>query len=298
MPADPPHSIDLVLAAAAVRLEAAGIAAGSPDAELLLRHVLGWDRATLLLRAADPLAAEHRERFLALVDERARRRPLQHLVGTQAFWRREFRVTPDVLIPRPETEILVEAALDRLRPLLQPRIVDVGTGSGCIALSLAAELPAATVLATDISAAALGVARDNARRLGLEARVSFHEGDLLDPVATHGPFDLVASNPPYVDPAERPALAPEVRDHEPRIALFPPDGEPLSVYRRLVPQVWTALKPGGWLIVEVGLGQADEVGGILLRAGFTLEPVERDLQQIPRVLVARRYPRVPVPRQR
>lgn len=197
-------------------------------------------------------------------------------------------MTPDVLIPRPETEVLVEAALHRLRPLKQPRIVDVGTGSGCIALSLAAELPAATVFATDISAAALRVARDNARRLGLEARVSFHEGDLLGPVTAQGPFDMVASNPPYVDPAALPGLAPEVRDREPRIALVPPDDEPLSVYRRLVPQAWAALKPGGWLIVEIGLGQADEVSGILLGAGFTLETVERDLQQIPRVLVARR----------
>jgi release factor glutamine methyltransferase len=285
--------VGAALRAAASRLAAAGIATPELDAELLLRHVLGWDRATLLTRKDGEIAAPQLQRYEALVGERALRRPLQHLVGTQAFWRHEFRVTPDVLIPRPETEILVEAALERLRPLARPRIVDVGTGSGCIALSLAAELPAATVFATDVSAPALRVARDNARRLGLEGRVTFHEGDLLGPVAAQEPFDLIASNPPYVDPADLSGLAPEVRDHEPRIALVPPDDEPLSVYRRLVPQGWTALKPGGWLILEIDVGRADDVREILLGRGFTLEPVEKDLQQIPRVLIAQRPRRSP-----
>ena len=145
-------------------------------------------------------------------------------------------MTPDVLIPRPETELLVEAALELLRAAARPVIADVGTGSGCIALALAAEREDAEVHATDLSEAALAVARDNERRLGLEGRVAWQLGDLLEPVAAaiRGRVDLVVSNPPYVDQAERDSLAPEVRDHEPELALFPP-GDALSVYRRLVP---------------------------------------------------------------
>lgn len=218
--------------------------------------------------------------------ERARRRPLQHLTGRQAFWRHEFLVTPDVLIPRPETELIVEEALRRLRGLSRPVLVDVGTGSGCIALSLAAELEAAEAHATEISPAALAVARENARRLGLQGRVAFHEGDLLAPVAEPpGRFDLVTCNPPYVDPAHE--LAPEVRDHEPALALFPP-GDPLSVYRRLAPQALRALKRGGSLVVEVGQGQAEAVVAMFRDAGLTVDAVVPDLRRIPRTVVARR----------
>ncbi len=255
---------------------------------MLLRHVLGWDRATLLLRAQAPLSADHLERFLALVEERARRRPLQHLLGKQAFWRHEFRVTPDVLIPRPETELLVEATLGRLRSLERPVLVDVGTGSGCIALSLAAELPDAEIHATDVSAAALSVARDNAVRLGLATRVHFHQGDLLAPVAGLR-FDLIASNPPYVAPALAPTLTPEVRDHEPALALFPP-ADAYAVYRRLIPAAQALLEPGGYLLLEVGQGMADEVARLTRQAGFTLDEILPDLQSIPRAVVARVQP--------
>lgn len=278
-------SVAELIEEAASRLDAAGIETASLDAERLLRHVLGWDRARLVASPADVVDAGAAARFAALVADRARRRPLQHLLGSQAFWRHDFLVTPDVLIPRPETELIVEHALLRLRGQPAPEIVDVGTGSGCIALSLASELPQAAVLATDLSGAALAVARENARRLGLEARVEFREGDLLGPAGGRL-FDLVASNPPYVDPASRAALAPEVRDHEPGLALFPPD-EALSVYRRLAPQAASALKPGGWLIVEVGLGQAGAVARLLEAAGLPIEEVVRDLQDIPRTLVAR-----------
>ncbi len=276
-----------LLQEARTRLLASGIASAELDAERLLRHVLGWDRARFATEAHASVPDAEAARFAGLIDERARRRPLQHLVGTQAFWRHEFRVTPDVLIPRPETELIVEHALQRLRGLREPRLADVGTGSGCIALSLAAELPAALVDAMDLSAAALAVARENARRLGLESRVQFHEGDLLLPVAGRR-FDAVVSNPPYVDPKGRASLAPEVRDHEPALALFPPGDEPLGVYRRLAPQALGALRPGGFLIVEVGMGQADAVAGILGGTGFTLECIAPDLQGIPRTLVARR----------
>jgi release factor glutamine methyltransferase len=272
---------------ATATLTAAGIATAALDAELLLRHVTGLDRAALFVRSAQRLDAEAEQRYFALVEARAQRRPLQHLTGTQAFWRHDFLVTPEVLVPRPETELLVEHTLAALRDEPAPRVVDVGTGSGCIALSLAAERPEATVLATDISRAALAVAQANAGRLGLAGRVAFHEGDLLDPVAAEAPFHAVVSNPPYVDRAEADGLSPEVRDHEPALALFAPD-EPYSVYRRLIPATARALRPGGFLLLEVGQGMADEVRRLCEAAGFAVERVALDLQGIPRAVVARR----------
>ncbi len=275
-----------LLESAAARLAAAGIDSHLLDATRLLRHVLGWSHAQLLAASRETVPADAARRFDAIVAQRARRRPLQHLVGSQAFWRHEFRVTPDVLIPRPETELIVEQALARLRVLPRPVLADVGTGSGNIALSVVAELREAEVHATELSPAALEVARDNARRLGLESRVRFHQGDLLAPLAGIR-LDAVLSNPPYVEPAGRDSLPPEVRDHEPALALFPP-GDALSVYRRLAGQASKALNPGGWLIVEVGFGQADAVAGILRDAGLSVVEVVRDLQDIPRTVVARR----------
>jgi release factor glutamine methyltransferase len=227
-------------------------------------------------------------RFLSLTEERARRRPLQHLTGTQAFWRHEFLVTPDVLIPRPETELLVEAALEALQDVPSPLVVDVGTGSGCIALSLAAERRDAAVHAVDVSEAALAVARRNARRLGLEDHVLFHLGDILGSVRSlAGRVHLVVSNPPYVDASEAASLAPEVRDHEPALALFAP-GDRYSVIRRLAPAAAAALRPDGFLILEVGLGMADEVRGICEASRLAVSQVRNDLQGIPRAIVARR----------
>jgi release factor glutamine methyltransferase len=261
-------TVSEVLRAAAARLSAAGVESPEHDAEVLLRHVLGWDRARLVVEAATALAPRDEEAFRGLVDARASRHPLQHLTGTQWFWKHEFQVTPDVLIPRPETELLVETALELLRGLDRPAIVDVGTGSGCIALSLAAERRDAEVHATDVSAAALDVARSNAWRLGLENRVTFHHGDLLEPVSDlAGRVDLIASNPPYVDPGEPDALAPEVRDHEPALALFPP-GDALSVYRRLAGPARALLRAGGWLTLEVSPLVAEDVARLLTSAGF------------------------------
>jgi len=275
-----------LLREAARALRAAGAPAADRDAERLLRHVLGWDLASLLARPESPVAAPAESEFRALVARRVRREPLQHLVGTQAFWRHDFLVTRDVLIPRPETELLVEAALERLRPLTRPVIADVGTGSGCIALSLAAELPGAEVHATDNSQPALRVARENARRLGLEGRVVFHAGDLLEPLASlSGAIDLVVSNPPYVDRAERDALAPEVRDHEPEGALYAPE-HGLGVYRRLVPGAAGTLRAGGTLILELGAGQRAAVERLCVEAALTVADVRADLQSIPRALVA------------
>jgi release factor glutamine methyltransferase len=268
-------------------LRGAGIDSAAWDAERLLRHVLQWDRAAVLTRSAEKVAPDAQARLRDLVARRARRIPLQQLVGTQAFWRHEFLVTPDVLVPRPETELLVETALARLRGSERPVLVDVGTGSGCIALSLALERPDAEVHATEISGAALAVARENARRLGAASRVAFHEGDLLAPVsALAGRIALVVSNPPYVAEAERDALAPEVRDHEPALALFA-GNDGLAVYRRLLPAAAAVLRPGGLLALEIGLGQADAVTRLCREAGLAVETVAADLQGIARVVVAR-----------
>jgi release factor glutamine methyltransferase len=184
--------------------------------------------------------------------------------------------------------LLVETALEWLRAGTGPTVVDVGTGSGCIALSLAAERPDAVVHAVDVSARALVVARENARRLGLLDRVVFHEGDLLEPVRfLVGSVSLVVSNPPYVDASEASSLLPEVREHEPAQALFPP-GERYSVYRRLAPAAALALAPGGGLILEVGFGMAAEVSRICESAGLRVTRVLPDLQGIPRAVVAAR----------
>jgi release factor glutamine methyltransferase len=279
-------NVSEALRLAAQRLQAAGVPDAAWDAELLLRHVLGFDRGALLSREAEELTADQEGRFFSLVGEREARRPLQHLTGVQAFYGRDFVVTPDVLIPRPETEVLVEAALERLPRDGSPVVVDIGTGSGCIALTLAGERSSAQVHALDISHAALEVARDNARRLGLEGRVRFYQGDLALPLRDMvRRVDLVASNPPYVDAADYAGLMPEVRDHEPRLALVPVPDAP-RMYRRLVGGARRLLRPGGTLVLEVGQGQAEEVSAICAREGFHVERIVPDLAGIPRVVVA------------
>lgn len=277
-----------VLLRAAGTLATADVPDPELDAEALLRHALGWDRAALLASLGEPLepAAEHR--LAALVAARSRRVPLQHLLGSVEFWRRRFCVSPDALVPRPETELLVEIALQLLAGRCAPVVVDVGTGSGCIALSLAADRPDAVLHATDVSERALALARRNAEALGLAGRVDLHLGDLLEPVAAlAGGVDLVASNPPYVDAGEIEALMPEVRDHEPRLALVPPDGDRYSVYRRLAPAAAGVLAPGGVLVVEIGQGMDADVARICREAGFDVERVADDIRRIPRTLVAR-----------
>jgi release factor glutamine methyltransferase len=269
------------------RLQAAGIVHARLDAEQLLRHVTGWDRTRLIVDAAAPVPAVQESSYFSLVGARAARRPLQHLTGRQAFWHQELAVSPAVLIPRPETEILVEAALARLAGIPAPLVADVGTGSGCIAIAVAAERPDAHVVATDISPDALIVARANAVRNAVGARVEFHAGDLLEPVSDLGPLHAVLSNPPYIGEDERGSLEPEVRDHDPAIALFAP-GERYSVYRRLAPMAHAVLAPGGWLLVEVGMGMADEVARIFAAAGLAIDAIRPDLQGIDRVVVARR----------
>jgi release factor glutamine methyltransferase len=274
-----------LVAEAARVLAAAGVDAPEWDAERLVRHVLGWDRAALLASPGHAVPGPEAERFATLVRRRASREPLQYILGTQAFWKHDFLVTPAVLIPRPETELLVETSLHLLEDVDRPRIVDVGTGSGCIALSLAFERPDAELHATDVSGPALRVARQNARRLGLDRRVTFHEGQLLEPVRGQE-VQLVVSNPPYVDPSERERLAPEVRDHEPALALFPP-GDALAIYRRLVPAAARALRPGGALAVEIAPALPEAVSALFREAGFLEPSVLEDLAGRPRVVRAR-----------
>jgi release factor glutamine methyltransferase len=267
------------------RLQAAGVVHARLDAEQLLRHVTGRDRARLLVDAAAQVPAEQESGFFSLIAARATRRPLQHLTGVQAFWHQELAVSPAVLIPRPETEILVEAALARLADVPSPLVADVGTGSGCIAVAIATTRPDARVVATDISPEALSVARANAA--ANRVSIDFRSGDLLEPTAGWAPLHAVLSNPPYIGEDERAALEPEVRDYEPALALFAP-GERYSVYRRLAPIAYTRLGSGGWLLVEVGMGMANEVSRIFVAAGFAIDAVLADLQAIDRVVVARR----------
>ena len=223
------------------------------DADVLLAHVLDLPRAALLAHPDAPLSPEHAAQFAALVQRRAGGTPVAYLTGRHPFYDREFLVTPDVLIPRPETEHLIEAALAWARGRGPLRIADVGTGSGAIAVTLAAHLPQARVHAIDRSAAALAVAQQNAGRAGVAERVTFHQGDLLDPLLAAGQtLDLIAANLPYIPTAELAAL--DVARHEPALAL---DGGPdgLDAIRRLLAQAPRALAPGGLMLLEIGAGQ-------------------------------------------
>lgn len=275
---------------AAVRARALLMEAGiSPetatrDADLLARHTLAWDLATWLARRHENATPEFTERFAAAIRRRAHREPVAYIRGVQEFWGREFIVAPGVLIPRPETELLIEAANDFLRTKADATIVDVGTGSGCIAVTLALEHPSARVYAIDISEAALAIAANNAARLG--ARVQFIRGSLLAAAPRH--VELIASNPPYVAERDKPALSREVRDYEPAIALFGGDDGWRDI-RALLNEAPLVLADDGLLVVEIGYGQderlATEVRSV---AGLALQEIREDLQGIPRLAVIRR----------
>jgi release factor glutamine methyltransferase len=279
-----------VLSAAARRLRDAGVGTddAAADVEVLARHVLGWDRARLLARRREPVPAAFIDPFTALIDRRAERVPVAYLTGTREFYGLDFEVTRDVLIPRPETELAVEAALEALAaPGSRGRAVDVGTGSGCIAIAIAATRPDAAIVASDRSRAALAVARRNARRHGVGERVALVAADLLAGLSPRPPVDVVVSNPPYV-PDRSPDVAPDVARHEPASALYAgPDG--LDVVRRLVLDAGRMLRAGGRLVVEIGTGQADAVATMASAerswADVTFRP---DLQGIARIAVLSR----------
>ncbi len=264
----------------------AGIETARLDAEVLLAHALESDRLRLYVDYEKPVLQTERDRYRALVQRRARERvPVSLLIGEREFWSLRFRVTPQVLTPRPETETLVEAALSRIPdPKSAPRILDIGTGSGAIALSLASERPQAEITATDLSEPALQIAAENADRLQVGERIRWLSGDLFEPVASER-FDLVVSNPPYVARAGAESLPPELA-HEPEMALFAGE-DGLEVIRRLVARAGDHLSAGGWLFVEHSPEQVETIEQELRQAGF--EDVERrfDLARRPRVVGAR-----------
>jgi release factor glutamine methyltransferase len=256
------------------------------DAEVLARHVLGWDRAALVARWREGAPESFDEHFQPLITRRASREPVAYLVGHREFWNLDFEVTPDVLIPRPETELIIEEALKHAREVCLPReIVDVGTGSGCIAIALARELPSACVTGTDISIAALDVARRNAERHGVAQRIRFVNAYLLDDVA---PVDLIVSNPPYIPAGDAPGLQPEVGQYEPAGALFGGPGDGLELVRRLLASAGAHLADEGRLMIEFGFGQEAPLREAALDAGWHVVRICNDLQAIPRVAILRR----------
>ncbi|MGO8818489.1 MAG: peptide chain release factor N(5)-glutamine methyltransferase [Terriglobia bacterium] len=264
-------------------------------AELLLMHVLGRDRAYLHTHAEEEMPPETLHRYSQLISERATGKPTQYITGHQEFWGLDFEVTPDVLIPRPETEHVVECVTDIARRQghgkdARLRIADVGTGSGCIALALASEFPRAILFGVDISRVALVVASRNAVRLGMPERVKFLESDLLHRLLEPdfaGTFDFVLSNPPYVGKHEVDKVQREVRDFEPRLAWGGDLERGEEVYARLFPQARTALKPGGQVIVEIGYNMRERVLALLGEEWDGVQ-VTPDLAGIPRVVSARK----------
>ena len=276
------------LSRAIVRLTAENIPSPRMNAELLLMFTLSCDRAYLFAHPERKLSTEEESSYEAALAERIRGAPAQYITGHQEFWGMDLIVTPAVLIPRPETEHVIETVLElgaaEIRdPKSKVRIVDVGTGSGCIALALAKELPHAKIHATDIAPDALKIARANAARHQLEHRIHFHQSDLLG--SLKGDFDFVVSNPPYVGESEEDQVQLEVRQFEPRNAVFAgPKGT--EVIACLIPQARQLLRPGGWLIIEISGTIAEEVRRLL--EGWQEVQVKPDLQSIPRVVQARK----------
>ncbi len=259
------------------------------DAELLLLDTLRLTRAQYLANPTRELTSAELSLYLEAIARRAHHEPIQYITGHQEFYGLHFNVTPAVLIPRPETEHLVEAVLARLPHDTPTAIADIGTGSGAIAVALAAHLPLASVTALDISPPALAIACANAENHNVKNRICFVESDLLSAIASSEPleaqFDAVVSNPPYVPAIDLPTLHPEVRQYEPAAALFAgPEG--LDIYRLLIPQARAALKPGGLLAMEIGQGQREAITTLL--AGWNEVAFVNDLQQIPRVALARK----------
>ncbi len=292
MPAAALHD---VLSAAVRRLRDAGLppADAAADADVLARHVLGWDRARLLAHRRDPAPAGFVDRFTTLIDRRADRVPVAYLTGTREFYGLDFEVTPDVLVPRPETELAVDLTLAALPPAgATGRIIDVGTGSGCIAVAVAATRPDVAVIAVDRSRPALAVARRNARRHGVADRVALLAGDLLSGLGPRLPIDVVVSNPPYV-PDGSLDVATDVARHEPPTALYAGrDG--LDVVRRLIVDAVRVVRPGGRLIMEIGVGQSEAVAAAAAaRGAWQATTFHPDLRGIARVAVLTRAPDTP-----
>jgi release factor glutamine methyltransferase len=275
------------LAEARARLVAAGIGTDEAaiDVDLYARTLLGWDRARLLTEQHQPVPDTLEPRFSEWIERRSRREPSAYIVGVREFWGLDFRVSPDVLIPRPETEFIVEEALPLLRTLANPRIADIGTGSGILAVTLAREVVDSSVVATDISGDALVVAEQNAISHGVDRRIRFVKTSYLDGVT--GPFDLIVSNPPYVRDRDKSALSRDVR-HEPDVALF--GGEDgLRDVAGVLDTAAEKLTDNGWFLMEFGYGQEDDVRALVAgRPALRFDRVREDLQGIPRTAIMQR----------
>jgi release factor glutamine methyltransferase len=275
------------LAEARERLVRAGIAPAEAavDVDVYARTILRWDRARLLASYADAVPAALEPQFSEWIARRERREPTAYITGVREFWGLEFRVTPAVLIPRPETEFVVEETLALLEGRDEARVADIGTGSGCIAVSIAHSCPAADVVATELSAEALEVARNNAERHGVAGRITFVQTAYLDGVT--GTFDVIAANPPYVRDRDKPALSVQVR-HEPDVALFG-GSDGLRDIEAVIDAAEVKLRPGGWLVMEFGFGQEDDVRALAARrAGLRLDHVRADLQGLARTAIMQR----------
>jgi len=256
------------------------------DAETLLLHLLKQNRAWLLGHGDDEASADTQDSFAVAIARRRIGEPIQYISGEAEFFGLHFTVAPGVLIPRPETEHLVEEVIRLAGAFAEPCIADIGTGSGAIAVALAHSLPQAHIVATDLSPHALTIAKQNAIRNSVENRIKFFEGDLLAPLVGQS-FHIIASNPPYVPLSERDSLSVEVREHEPHTALFAGD-DGLSIYRRLIPEAHTLLVPEGWLVIEIGYGQREAVDEMLMAHGYRDIRFVRDYQGIQRVAVGQK----------
>jgi release factor glutamine methyltransferase len=285
---DQPWTVGRLLAWTTEWLASRGADSARLDAEVLLAHVRGCPRIALYTAFDEVVAEAERTRFRELVRRRGAGEPVAYLVGSREFFSLPFTVTPAVLVPRPETEGLVVRVIDLCKPVAAPRIVDVGTGSGAIAVTLAKHLPRARIVATDVSAEALEVARANAARHGVAERITFVACDLLDDPAAAGPWDVIASNPPYVREDEFESLPPDVRLYEPRGALVAgPRG--IEVVERLAAAAAGCLEPGGWLVVEIGPAVATAATAALAgQSGLVAGPTLADLAGLPRIVQARR----------
>jgi release factor glutamine methyltransferase len=256
------------------------------EAQLLLAHVLKCKKVDLLVRHNEEPGEAQRNEFKALIRRRIDGFPVAYLIGRREFYLLEFEVSPAVLVPRPETETLVSEALNQLKGRATPMILDLCTGSGCIAVSLAHQKPDSRVTATDVSPDALDLAKRNARKHGVDTRIHFRQGDLFAALPPGSLFDVIVSNPPYVTTNELAGLARDVREHEPRLAL---DGGPdgLAFYRRIVAGVEKYLSPGGLLFLEIGATQDDAVRGLLEQAGLEVGKTLKDAAGLPRVVTAK-----------
>lgn len=278
--------IRMLLAEAGRRLKAAGIPDASLEARVLAEYALKLDRVRLITEGTREAAPEAAERLLAAVAQRATGRPLAHITGSREFYGRDFQVGPQTLIPRPETELLVEETLRRLPH--GGHFADWGTGSGCVGISVAAERPDCSGLLLDNSADALSVARENARRLGVAGRLRLIRGDMLRPCLQRECLDVICSNPPYIAPAEMLDVMPEVRRHEPASALFSGENG-LRHIRGLIRGARAALKNGGWLLLEHGAGQGAAVRDLLQRENYADVAALRDLAGLERCSLGRKY---------